>query len=144
MSSRALVLCVDEEPSIDGVGDLALERPDGFPLGLAVGHLLLEVDPALGVLLADLADGHHVDGVVQLAVAPATEAVEGPAPRGVLDGSYSEGTLPCDSGFLDPLELLDADRHPVALGGRGERDTRSLPQNTGSEAAVDGRALAGR
>jgi hypothetical protein len=29
----------------DGVADLSLERPDGFPLGLALGHLPFEVGP---------------------------------------------------------------------------------------------------
>ena len=82
-------MCVDEELAIDGVADLSLERPDGFPLGLALGHLLLEVDPTLRVLLADLADGHHVDGVVELAVAPAAEAMDDPSSRGALDGGHT-------------------------------------------------------
>ena len=39
---------VDEELPIDGVADVTLERPDGLPLGLALGHLLLEVDRTAG------------------------------------------------------------------------------------------------
>jgi hypothetical protein len=67
----------------------SLEGPDGLSLGLALSYLPLEVDPALGVLLTNLADGHQMDGVVELPVASTTEAVEGPAPGGVLDGSHS-------------------------------------------------------
>ena len=59
---------------IDGVGDLPLEGSDRFLLGLAFGNLLLEVGATLGVGLADLADGHHVDGMVELPVAPAGTA----------------------------------------------------------------------
>jgi hypothetical protein len=72
---------------IYGVGHVPLERPDGLPLGLLLGHLLLEVDPSFRVLLADLADGHHVDGVVELAVAPTTQPVNGVTTRRQLDRS---------------------------------------------------------
>ena len=81
------LLSVDEELPIDGVADVTLERPDRLPLGLALGHLLLEVGPALGVGLADLADGHHVDGMVELTVASPAEPVDDPTTRGDLDGS---------------------------------------------------------
>jgi hypothetical protein len=79
-------VCVDEELPIDGVADVTLERSDRLPLGLPLGHLPLEIGAALRVLLADLADGHHVDGVVELAIAPATEAVDDPTAGGQLDG----------------------------------------------------------
>jgi len=47
---------VEDELSVDGVGNLALEGAQRLALGLALGHLALEVGPALGVGLADLAD----------------------------------------------------------------------------------------
>jgi hypothetical protein len=93
-----LFVCVDEELSIDGVADLMLEGPDRFPLGLALVYLSLEVDPTLGALLADLADGHHVDGVVELPVASSAETVDDPASRGVFDGGCT-----CIGGELIPV-----------------------------------------
>ena len=86
LSSGPLILGVEDELAVDGVGDLSLERPDGFPLGLAFGHLSLEVGPALRLGLTDLADGHHVDGVVELTVPSPGQSVDDPATRGELDG----------------------------------------------------------
>ena len=57
---------VEDELAVDGVAHVALERPQGLSLGLALGHLALEVDPTIRVRLADLGDRHHVDGVVEL------------------------------------------------------------------------------
>jgi len=37
-----LLVGVDEELAIDGVGDVSLERADRLPLGLALGHLPLK------------------------------------------------------------------------------------------------------
>jgi hypothetical protein len=61
---------VDEELAVDRVADVALERADRVLLGLALGQLALEVRAALGVALADLADGGQLQGVVQPSVAP--------------------------------------------------------------------------
>ena len=46
MSSRT-PFGVEDELAEDGVGDLALERAQGLSLGLALGHLALEVDPTI-------------------------------------------------------------------------------------------------
>ena len=53
MPSRARVLavgggpaCVGLEAGEDGVADFALECPEGFLAGLALGDLLVEVGPA--------------------------------------------------------------------------------------------------
>lgn len=84
MSSRACLppgsLGVDYELAVASVGDLALERPEHLHLGLALFDPAVEVDPAGRVGLADLADGRHVDGVVQLAVATLGEAVDNLSP----------------------------------------------------------------
>ena len=47
MSSRALILCVEDELSVHGVRDLALEGAKRLLLGLALGDLALEVDAAI-------------------------------------------------------------------------------------------------
>jgi hypothetical protein len=77
---------VDKELAVDGVADMTLERPEGFLLGLALGDFAVEVGAALGVGLADLADGGHVDGVVQATVASLGEAVHNSPTGGQLDG----------------------------------------------------------
>jgi hypothetical protein len=60
---------VGDEVSVDGVGDLALERPQRFLLGLALGDASVEVDAAFAVRLAELADRREVQRVVDVAVA---------------------------------------------------------------------------
>ena len=84
-----LVVCVEEELAVDGVCDVSLERADCLPLGLALGHLALEVGPTLRVGLADLTDGHHVDGVIELPVAATAQTVDGAPPGGKLDGCHA-------------------------------------------------------
>jgi hypothetical protein len=64
---------------------VAFERADRVLLGLALGQLALEVRAALGVALADLADGGQVQGVVQPSVAPLGDTVDDPATGGSLD-----------------------------------------------------------
>src|SRR5215207_11334978 len=78
-------LGVGEEPAVDGVADVALQRPEGFPGGLALGHAPVEVGATVRVGLAELADGGHVDGVVELAVPALRDPVHDPATRGELD-----------------------------------------------------------
>jgi hypothetical protein len=70
---------------VHGVADLALQRSARFLVRLAVGDLAVEVDTAVGVGLAQLADRGHVDGVVQLAVAAFGESVHDATTRGELD-----------------------------------------------------------
>src|SRR5664280_573077 len=111
----SLLLCVDEELPIDGVADVTLERPDRLALGLPLGRLLLEVDTPLRVLLADLADGHHVDGMVELAVASSAQPMDDPAAGGQLNWGHSgiggelvPGGEPTDvSGVADQLAGQD-------------------------------------
>ncbi len=52
-----------------GVDDFALERPEGFFAGLALGDLTLEVGPAIVVAVPDLGDRGHVDRVAGAPVA---------------------------------------------------------------------------
>src|ERR1700676_1052013 len=128
LSSRALLLCVETELAVHGVADVSLEGADGYPLGLSLGEHPVEVDPTFGVVLADLADGHHVDGVVELTVAPSTEPVDDPTTGGQLDGSYSgiggelvPGGEPTDiPGVADQLTGQDG-TDAVELGQRGPR-----------------------
>jgi hypothetical protein len=49
----------------DFVADLAFEGPQRFFGGLALGHLLVVVGPAVAVTLADLGDRGHVHGVAE-------------------------------------------------------------------------------
>ena len=72
---------------VNGVGDLTLEGPERFFLGLALGHLALEVDAALGAWVADLRHRRHVQGVVQPATPSHGESVHRPPARGELYGS---------------------------------------------------------
>ena len=60
-------MSVSDEALIDGVADAALEGAQRFFAGLPFG-LLAEVVGAPGRVVADLGDGGHVDGVVQLSV----------------------------------------------------------------------------
>src|SRR5918994_506347 len=53
---------------LHGVADAPLEGSQRFLLGLPFGELALVVGPA-GRVVADLGNGGHVDGVVQLAIA---------------------------------------------------------------------------
>jgi hypothetical protein len=55
-------------------GEVAFEALDGFPVGLAFGGLVGDVDLGLGVAAA-ACDGDAVDGRVELAVAAAVEVV---------------------------------------------------------------------
>jgi hypothetical protein len=64
---------VDEELSVDGIGDAPLERTHGFFLGLAFGDLALEERAARGMREADLGDRGDVEGVVELSVSPSRE-----------------------------------------------------------------------
>jgi hypothetical protein len=76
---------VSEELAVDGVADVALQRPQGLSGGFALGHPAVEVGAPVGVGLAELADGGHVDGVVQLAVPAFGDPVHDAAPGGELD-----------------------------------------------------------
>jgi hypothetical protein len=92
---------VDEELAVDRVADVALERADRVLLGLALGQLALEVCAALGVALADLADGGQVQGVVQPSVAPLGDTVDDPATGGRLDrGGAVVGRVVIDSSVV--------------------------------------------
>jgi hypothetical protein len=54
---------------VEGVADLAFERPQCLLGCLALGDLLVVAGASLAVLVADLGDGGHVDGVVHPPVA---------------------------------------------------------------------------
>jgi hypothetical protein len=80
--SRALARAgVDEELSVDSVGDAPLERTHSFFLCLAFGDLAFEEGAARGVREADLGDRGDVEGVVQLSVAAPREPVGDPPAR---------------------------------------------------------------
>ncbi len=76
MSSRARwsAVVVSEELSVDGVADASFEGPHRFFAAVALGLLASVVGASRGVV-ADLGDGDHVDGVVELAVAAWVEPV---------------------------------------------------------------------
>ena len=125
---------VEEQLAIDGVGDVPLERPDRLSLGLAFGHLLLEVGPTVRVRLSDLADGHHVDRMVELAVAPTAQPVDSPTARRQLDwrdagigGELVPTREPTDVTRVAD-ELTGQDRaHAIEIGERGARRLDSRP-----------------
>src|SRR5947207_4663614 len=74
------------QAGVDGVADAALEAAERFFAGLALGQLAVEVGAAFAVLVADLGDRGHVDGVIDAPV-PAPRQPAGPAvPRRHLDG----------------------------------------------------------
>ena len=62
------------ETGVEGVADPPFERPDRFLAGMAFGDLAVVVGAAVGVTVADLGDGGHVDGVVETAVAAPRES----------------------------------------------------------------------
>ncbi len=88
MSSRARSAAarggVGDEVAVDGVADLALERAQSLLVGLALSDASVEVGAAVGVGLAELADGGHVQRVVDVAVPSGGEAVDGATAGGEL------------------------------------------------------------
>src|ERR1019366_852142 len=77
---------VDDQLSIHGVRDLTLEGAQRFLGRLAFGHLAIEVLPPFA-RVADLADGDHMDGVVEASVAPGVEPVSHSRTARGFDGS---------------------------------------------------------
>jgi hypothetical protein len=67
-TATRLRFLIDEELSVDGVGDAPLEGPDGFLVGLAFGDLAVEEGAAWRVREADLGDRGDAEGVVELPV----------------------------------------------------------------------------
>jgi hypothetical protein len=59
---------------VDPADEVAFEAADRFALGLASCSLFGDVERGLGVV-AESAEGEHVDRVVELAVAAAVQAV---------------------------------------------------------------------
>ena len=74
MSSRT-PFGTEHELAVERIGDLALQGTNRFALGLALGHLGVEIGPAVGMGLADLGDGRDVNGIVELAISPTREPV---------------------------------------------------------------------
>ncbi len=62
------------EEGVDASDEVAFEAADRFALSFAALALFGDVDGGLGVV-ADSAEREHVDGVVELAVAAAVQAV---------------------------------------------------------------------
>ena len=60
---------VGDEMSPDDVAEAALQCPDGFAWGLALGELAFVVAATRAVVVADLDDRGDVDGVVESSVA---------------------------------------------------------------------------
>jgi len=89
VSSRTLrsvgLAGVDDQLSVDGVADLALQRPQRFLLRLALVDLAIEVGATCRMGLAELTDRGHVEGMVQLAVAALRQPVNGATTGGELD-----------------------------------------------------------
>ena len=81
---------VYEHGAVDDVGKVTLEAARALRPGLSLGSLTLEVGSRRSVV-ARLREGHDVQGVVELAIAAAIEAVSlGVARRGG-DGSHAAG-----------------------------------------------------
>src|SRR5215475_9714539 len=81
-SSPGVVL----QTGVNGVADVALEGAGRLFAGLALGQLVVEVGAALAVLVADLGDRGHVDGVIDAPVPAPRQPVDPPIPRRHLDG----------------------------------------------------------
>ena len=77
---------VEDEFSVDSVADASFEGPHRFFAAVALGLLPQVVGPSGGVV-ADLGDGDHVDGVVELAVAAWVEPVPDHGSAGGFDGA---------------------------------------------------------
>ena len=77
---------VEEQLPVDDVAEVSLQGPDGVLLGLALGQLAFEVGPPVGAAMTDLADGGHVQCVVEATVAPPRGAVHDPRAGGSFDG----------------------------------------------------------
>ena len=110
-------------------------------LGLALEDLALELGPSLGVGIADLGDGDHVQGVVDLAAAPQGEPVHDPPTRGPLDwgravvrgigipaGEASDVSgIPDQHGGVNRADPVDVgNRGPRGLDGHADAPTRGL------------------
>jgi len=111
---RALEWVAGQSNRTESAVNRTLQGPDGFPLGLPLGHLFLEVGPALGVGLAHLADRCHVDGVVRLPVAP-TRRCETRSPRTVDGSGAVVGGRLVPSDQLDPAHGDTGRRSPFGL-----------------------------
>lgn len=132
MSSRARYLFtafgVDQQLAVDGVADVALQRTDRFLLRLSLGDLALEVGASVRPRLADLADGGHVDGVVELPVAASRHPVHDAAARRELDRCRAvvggegvpAGEAAGVAGVADDLARDDR-ADAVEVGERGPR-----------------------
>ena len=81
-------LVISEEHPIDGLGDLALEAPQGFLPSLGFSKFALVVGLA-GIRMYGLHPGSEMQGVVELAVARSREAVPDDRSAGGLDRSGS-------------------------------------------------------
>jgi hypothetical protein len=79
------VVGVGDELAVDGVADVSFQRSECFAFGLGVGDLVVEVDAADAVLVAELGDGGRVDRRVQGAVPASRQTVHDPTTGGVLD-----------------------------------------------------------
>jgi hypothetical protein len=80
---------VEKELAIKRVADVTLERAQRLSLGFALGDLAIKVGPTLRMGLTDLADRHHVDGVVEATMTPQREPEEHPPPE-----ECSTGAIP--------------------------------------------------
>jgi hypothetical protein len=69
---------VGEKSGVNDVADPALERPDGFLTGLALGSFAVVIGAARTAVVADLGDGSHVDGMVDPSVSSSGESVDLP------------------------------------------------------------------
>ena len=77
---------VADHASPDVVGEAAFEAAHRFVVGLAGGDLGVVVGPAGAAGHADLGERDHVEGVVELPVAAAWQAVSGVVGGGDFDG----------------------------------------------------------
>ena len=145
---RRSAMSVSDEALVDGVADASLEGAQRFFAGLPLGLLAEVVGAARGVV-ADLGDGGHVHGVVQLSVAARVQPVSlGRSRRGFdRSGPVVAGEVPGGREAADVTDSADDDRRgqrsdPVHLGdGRlrrlERRDVTSADLDAGGVEGAD-------
>jgi hypothetical protein len=69
LPSRARLAGIGAQPGVEGVADPPFEAAQRLLVGLPLGELALVVGAAVAVLVPDLGDRGHMDGMVEAAVA---------------------------------------------------------------------------
>jgi len=105
---------VVEHRAVDDVGESALEAAHGFVRGFPSGDLAVEVRPAFRGI-TELDYGHHVQRLVDLAVAAAGEPMPHVVAGGRVDGGGSGPGREVTLG-REPGDVTDLDQQPRRPG----------------------------